>query len=68
MDVDMTSPPIVRGIGGVREVEEYGLKVQKLASVHSVTLFFVSGTFYAPSLGKAWHRFKHIPGAQSPRW
>jgi hypothetical protein len=46
MDLDMTSPPVVqRGIGGVREVEEWGLKVQKLASVHSVTLFFVSYFF-----------------------
>lgn len=43
MDLDVSSPPVVqRGAGGVREVEEWGLKVQKLASVHSVTLFFVS--------------------------
>jgi hypothetical protein len=42
MDLDVSSPPVVqRGAGGVREVEEWGLKVQKLASVHSVTLFFV---------------------------
>jgi hypothetical protein len=48
MDVDISSPPVnragilSRGIDGRRDVEEWGLKVQKLASVHSVTLFFVS--------------------------
>jgi hypothetical protein len=43
MDLDVSSPPVTqRGAGGLREVEEWGLKVQKLASVHSVTLFFVS--------------------------
>ena len=42
MDIDAASAPTTRGLGGVREVEEWGLKVQKLASVQSVTLFFVS--------------------------
>lgn len=40
----MDTPPAGyrRGLDGRREVEEWGLKVQKLASVHSVTLLFVS--------------------------
>jgi hypothetical protein len=43
MDIDIMSPQhVIRGVGGVREVEEWGLKVQKLASVFSVTLVFVS--------------------------
>jgi hypothetical protein len=44
MDLDITNPPpgYRRGVNGEREVEEWGLKVQKLANVHSVTLLFVS--------------------------
>lgn len=44
MDLDASSPPqgVTRTLDGRREVEEWGLKVQKLASVHSVTLLFVS--------------------------
>ena len=33
---------MIRTGDGRREVEEWGLKVQKLANVHSVTLLFVS--------------------------
>ena len=44
MDLDINSPPpgYRRGVNGEREVEEWGLKVQKLANVHTVTLLFVS--------------------------
>jgi len=43
MDVDISATQhITRGLGGVREIEEWGLKVQKLASVFSATLVFVS--------------------------
>lgn len=44
MDVDLSYPPkgVVRTSEGLREVEEWGLKVQRLASVFSVTLLFVS--------------------------
>lgn len=44
MDLDASSPPrgVTRASDGRREVEEWGLKVQKLANVHSVTLLFVS--------------------------
>lgn len=43
MDVNLASPPkgVVRTLDGRRDVEEWGLKVQKMASVHSVTLVFV---------------------------
>ncbi|KAK4686377.1 hypothetical protein P7C73_g3744, partial [Tremellales sp. Uapishka_1] len=42
MDIDISAPPHggVRDSHGRREVEEWGLKVQKLANVHSVTLLF----------------------------
>ncbi|ORY28640.1 galactose-binding domain-like protein [Naematelia encephala] len=44
MDIDISSPPpaalVLRAAGGRREVEEWGLKVQKLANVHSVSLLF----------------------------
>jgi hypothetical protein len=44
MDVDLSNPPkgITRTIDGRRDVEEWGLKVQKMASVHSITLVLVS--------------------------
>lgn len=44
MDISVGTAPASyhRGVDGRREVEEWPLKVQKLASVHSVTLFFVS--------------------------
>lgn len=44
MDLDISAPPpgYRRGPGGEREVEEWGLKVQRLANVHCVTLAFVS--------------------------
>lgn len=59
MDLDVSSPPAVqRGVGGVRDVEEWGLKVQKLASVHSVTLFFVSLTL--PNLS-TWNPLCALP-------
>lgn len=43
MDLNTETPPpgYRRGVDGEREVEEWGLKVQKLANVHSVTLLFV---------------------------
>lgn len=46
MDLDITTPPpgYRRGVDGEREVEEWGLKVQKLANVHSVTLLFSEAT------------------------
>ncbi|RSH92635.1 hypothetical protein EHS25_008080 [Saitozyma podzolica] len=46
MDIAMDTPPAGyrRGVDGRREVEEWGLKVQKLASVHSVTLLFSEAT------------------------
>ncbi|ORX34198.1 galactose-binding domain-like protein [Kockovaella imperatae] len=42
MDLDTSSPPPTarRGPDGTREVEEWSLKVQKLANVHSATLLF----------------------------
>lgn len=44
MDINMSIPPrgVTRTLDGRRDVEEWGLKVQKMASVHSVTLVFVS--------------------------
>lgn len=43
MDIDVSAPAVQRrDIGGRREVDEWGLKVQKMASVFSVTLLFVS--------------------------
>ena len=49
MDLDTSSPPrgVTRTPDGRREVEEWALKVQKLANVHSVTLLFVSLTYSA---------------------
>ena len=41
MDLDVENGGSTRTAGGERDVDEFGLKVQKLASVHSVTLFFV---------------------------
>jgi hypothetical protein len=43
MDVDLSTPPkgITRTVDGRRDVEEWGLKVQKMASVHSITLVLV---------------------------
>ncbi|RSH85794.1 uncharacterized protein EHS24_003974 [Apiotrichum porosum] len=41
MDIDVSAPAVQRrDIGGRREVDEWGLKVQKMASVFSVTLLF----------------------------
>ncbi len=51
MDLDVSDPGLSlspsssvggSGAGGIREVEEWGLKVQKMANVFSVTLLFVS--------------------------
>lgn len=43
MDIDISSPRVqARDTTGQREVDEFGLKVQKMASVFSVTLVFVS--------------------------
>lgn len=44
MDLDISSAPtgVRRLPDGRRDVEEWGLKVQKLANVFSVTLLFVS--------------------------
>jgi hypothetical protein len=44
MDVDLSAPPkgVTRTVDGRRDVEEWGLKVQKMASVHSITLVLVS--------------------------
>lgn len=44
MDIDTSQPPagIRRLPDGRRDVEEWPLKVQKLANVFSVTLLFVS--------------------------
>lgn len=53
MDVNLANPPkgVVRTVDGRRDIEEWGLKVQKMASVHSVTLVFVSSssTLSSPS-------------------
>ncbi|OCF45278.1 hypothetical protein I317_00800 [Kwoniella heveanensis CBS 569] len=42
MDIDVSAPPpgAVRLPDGRRDVEEWGLKVQKLANVFSITLYF----------------------------
>ena len=50
MDLDTTSPPpnAQRDGNGVRQVEEWSLKVQKLANVHSATLYFVSRACVPP--------------------
>lgn len=45
MDLDVSeSPSDVRDAAGRREVDSWALKVQRMASVHSVTLLFVSIT------------------------
>jgi hypothetical protein len=42
MDINIASPPrVARTADGLRDVEEWGLKVQKMANVHSITLAFV---------------------------
>ena len=42
MDMNIASPPrAARTAEGLRDVEEWGLKVQKMANVHSITLAFV---------------------------
>ena len=42
MDMNIASPPrVARTAEGLRDVEEWGLKVQKMANVHSITLAFV---------------------------
>ena len=55
MDLDASSPPGGgrRTVDGRRDVEEWGLKVQKLASVHSVTLLFVSKDVIAKKMSFA---------------
>lgn len=45
MDVDTSDSPIRRDSVGRREVDEWALKVQKMANVFSVTLLFVSTPF-----------------------
>lgn len=43
MDLDVSEPPIQRrDLGGLRDVDEWPLKVQRMANVFSVTLLFVS--------------------------
>lgn len=42
MDLDVSDSPIRRDSAGRREVDEWALKVQKMANVFSVTLLFVS--------------------------
>lgn len=43
MDIDVSSPMVQRrDVAGRRDVDEWGLKVQKMANVFSVTLVFVS--------------------------
>lgn len=43
MDIDISAPRVQRrDTAGQRDVDEFGLKVQKMASVFSVTLVFVS--------------------------
>jgi len=45
MDINIASPPrVARTAEGLRDVEEWGLKVQKMANVHSITLAFVSSS------------------------
>lgn len=42
MDINIATPPrVARTAEGLRDVEEWGLKVQKMANVHSITLAFV---------------------------
>lgn len=42
MDIDVSAPRVQRrDTSGRREVDEFGLKVQRMASVFSVTLVFV---------------------------
>ena len=43
MDINISSPPrgVTRTVDGLRDVEEWGMKVQKMANVHSITLVFV---------------------------
>jgi hypothetical protein len=43
MDINISSPPrgVMRTVDGLRDVEEWGMKVQKMANVHSITLVFV---------------------------
>lgn len=52
MDIDTSQPPagIRRLPDGRRDVEEWPLKVQKLANVFSVTLLFVSIICISPDL------------------
>lgn len=42
MDLDVSDSPTQRDSAGRREVDEWALKVQKMANVFSVTLLFVS--------------------------
>lgn len=47
MDINIASPPrVARTADGLRDVEEWGLKVQKMANVHSITLAFVCPSFF----------------------
>ena len=50
MDINIASPPrVARTADGLRDVEEWGLKVQKMANVHSITLAFVCPSVFLPS-------------------
>lgn len=42
MDLDVSDSPTRRDSAGRREVDDWALKVQKMANVFSVTLLFVS--------------------------
>lgn len=43
MDLDISESPVDnRDAAGRREIDSWALKVQRMASVHSVTLLFVS--------------------------
>jgi hypothetical protein len=47
MDINIASPPrVARTADGLRDVEEWGLKVQKMANVHSITLAFVRSSIF----------------------
>lgn len=51
MDLDVSDSPIRRDSAGRREVDEWALKVQKMANVFSVTLLFVSAARWSAATG-----------------
>lgn len=54
MDINISTPPrVIRTAEGLRDVEEWGLKVQKMANVHSITLAFVCPPPPSPSASSA---------------